>query len=278
MNEKPLTELIDASIASGASALPVFPRAIAELRAALKNENKTLDEIAKQIAMDTSLAGQVLRVANSSFYGGLNKISTVKEAIVRLGLSRVVQIATLMIQKGQFSSKDPGFSAAMTKLWQHSAAVALGSAWLARHLGFAAIEEEAFFAGLFHDIGELLLLKCLDEIRTQNPNLHLPNDLILEIIRSQHETKGAWLLKAWNLPDAYAQVAGSHHQPITETTGTIELIVRTADTVAYKLGISMRPHTELMVSASEEASRLGLSDIKLAELEIALEDSVALSS
>ncbi len=277
MSEKSLTELIDEAIASGSIALPVFPRAVNELRNALKDENRSLDAIAEQISMDASLASQVLRVANSSFYAGLSKINTIKQAIVRLGIARVVQIATLVMQKGLFSSKDPATKQFMSKLWQHSVAVALGSAWLAKRLAFDALEEEAFMAGLFHDIGELLLLKCLEDLRIKNPSMNLSEDLIHEIIDGQHEQKGAWLLQSWELPETYVSVAASHHHPLTEETGTVELMVRIADMVSYKLGIAPRKQPELTVSSTEEASRLGLSDITLAEMEIALEDSLALS-
>jgi putative nucleotidyltransferase with HDIG domain len=278
MSEKSLAELIDEAIASGDMALPVFPRAINELRNALKDERKSLDTIAKQIAMDASLASQVLRVANSSFYAGLSKINTVKEAIVRLGLGRVVQIATLVMQKGLFSSKDPVTNQFIIKLWQHSVAVALGSEWLAKRLNFESLAEEAFLAGLFHDIGELLLLKCLEDMRVKNPTINLPENLVREVMVRQHEEKGAWLLQSWNLPEAYGSIAGSHHHPLTEETGTVELMVRVADMVSYKLGIALRPQPELIVSNSEEVSRLGLSDVTLAELEIALEDTLTLSS
>ncbi len=278
MSEKSLTDLIDESIASGAGALPVFPRAVTELRQALQDENRSLDAIAKQLAMDASLASQILRVANSSFYAGLSSVNTVKDAVVRLGLPRIVQIATLVMQKGMFTAKDATTQQCLVKLWQHSVAVALGAEWLAKRLSFHAVAEEAFMAGLFHDIGELLLLRCLDDLRAKDPKLNLPEDLQCEVVIRQHEAKGAWLLRSWNWPEVYCRVAESHHQPVTEDTGTVELVVRVADMVAYKLGIASRPQPDLVVSSSEEAARLGLSEIALAELEIALEDSLALSA
>lgn len=278
MSEKSLTELIDETIAAGTTALPVFPRAVTELRLALKDENRSLDAIAKQISMDASLASQILRVANSSFYASLSTINTVKDAIVRLGLPRVVQIATLVMQKGLFTAKDPGTTQYMVKLWQHSVAVAFGSEWLAKRLSFDALAEEAFMAGLFHDIGELLLLRCLDDIRSKHPDLNLPEDLSREVIIRQHEEKGAWLLQSWNLPEVYRGVAAAHHGAAREDSSTVELMVRVADMVAYKLGIAPRPQPDMVVSSSEEAMRLGISEITLAELEIALEDSLALSA
>ncbi|MCK9608251.1 MAG: HDOD domain-containing protein [Methylomonas sp.] len=278
MSEKSLTDLINEAIESGSTALPVLPQAVGELRNALKDENRSIDAIAKQIGMDASLASQVLRVANSSYYAGLSKINTVKEAIVRLGLARVVQIATLVMQKGLFSSKNPETEQFMVKLWQHSVAVALGSEWLAKRLAFDALAEETFMAGLFHDIGELLLFRCIEDMCEKNPALNLPQDLIHEVIIRQHEEKGAWLLKSWNLPEIYCDIAGKHHHLMTEETGTIELMVRVADMVSYKLGITLRPDPKLVVSHSEEATRLGLSEVTLAELEIALEDTLALSN
>lgn len=277
MNEESLIELIDRSIESGVAALPVFPRAVADLRNALKDENKSMDAIAKQISLDASVASQILRVANSPFYSGLSKINTVKEAIMRLGLATVVQIATLVMQKGLFASKNPASAEFMGRLWQHSVAVALGSEWLAKRLGFKALAEEAFMAGLFHDIGELLLFRCIEDIAAKNPARILPENLIDEVIVSRHQARGAKLLQLWNLPETYSGIAGSHHEPLTEDTSTVALMVRIADQVSYKMGIAQRTETAVFVSGSEEASRLGLSDVALAEMEIALEDTLALS-
>lgn len=269
-------ELIDEAISSGVTSLPVFPVAIKELHNALKDENRSFDVIAKQITMDANLAAQILRAANSSFYAGMSKINTLKEAILRLGLARVVQIATLVVQKGLFSSKNPTTSQFMNKLWQHSVAVALGSEWLANRLGFMTLAEEAFMAGLFHDIGKLLLLRCLEDICANNPTLSLPEELIYEVLVNQHEKKGSQLLQSWNLPEIYCSIAESHHQPLTDKTETVELLVRVANMVSSKLGIAIRPAPNLVVIGSEEACRLGLSEITLAELEIALEDALAI--
>ncbi|PPD19522.1 MAG: metal-dependent phosphohydrolase [Methylomonas sp.] len=278
MSEKSLRQILEESIASGAADLPVFPRTASELRNALKDENRSLDAIAKQLAMDASLASQVLKAANSSFYAGMNKVATIKEAINRMGLARIVQIATLYLQKGLYASKHPATNRYLIKLWQHSAAVALGSEWLAKRLNFSTLAEEAFMAGLFHDIGELLLIRSLENVRAKYNDVNLPDELIHEIIEQQHTEKGTLLLKSWNLPDAYCAIAEMHHQPMSQETGTVELIVRIVDMVAYKLGISPRKQPQISVATSEEAQTLGITEITLAELEIALEDALAVSN
>jgi putative nucleotidyltransferase with HDIG domain len=278
MNDKSLTELIDESIASGSLSLPVFPPVIIQLRAALADPNCSPEHIAKQLAFDVSLASQVLRVANSPFYAGLNKINTIKEAIMRLGLNQTVQIATLVAQKGQFGSSDPLYKRYLLMLWKHSVACSLGSEWLAKRLGFLQLSGEAFMGGLFHDIGKLLLLKCLEEIQKSDQTITIPEELRFEILDRLHEEKGAQLLRQWNLPEIYCEIARTHHQALTPETITVAMIVRLADQLACKLGIALRGSSDLMVSGSEEASRLNVSDITLAELEIAMEDSLALSS
>jgi putative nucleotidyltransferase with HDIG domain len=277
MNEKNLIELIEEAIASGSVALPVYPAIVGQLRAALADPKCSAETVSRQIVQDPGLASRILRMANSPFYAGLNKAATMKDAVIRLGFATVVQIATLVAQKENFDPRNPRLEKYFDKLWRHSVACALGSEWLAKRLGVLNSAGEAFMGGLFHDIGKLLLLKCIEDILRGNRSLNFPEELILEMLDLLHEEKGYMLLKAWNLPEIYCEIARTHHREITASTPASVLIVRVADLMAQKLGLALRPKPDLMVSAAEEVARLNISPIALAELEIALEDSQALA-
>jgi len=100
-------------------------------------KNLDIREVEKLINYDQSLTIRVLRMANSAFYRGWQKVATVREAIMRLGTNEVMNILLLIAQRENFSAQDPWVSKMMHKLWQHSVASAVGAQWIARNCRFA---------------------------------------------------------------------------------------------------------------------------------------------
>src|SRR5205823_4927742 len=88
------------------------------------------------------------------------------------------------------------------RLWKHACACAVGSKWLAERLGCRSIVQEAFMAGLLHDIGHLFLLKVLEDIHSSRKDLSLPETAVAEVLDSMHASQGESLLRHWNLPEA----------------------------------------------------------------------------
>lgn len=277
-NQKSLIDLIDELISSEGDKLPAFPSIISQFNAARTDPRASADTFVSLIEQDPSLAVQVLRVANSPYYARLNKVTTIKASVMRLGIMPVVQIAVMVAQRENFKSTDPFIARHLNNLWRHSVACATGSEWLAQRLGFAQIAGEAFMAGLFHDIGKLLLLKCIEDIR-KNQTVHFfSEELVFEILDSLHHEKGAHFLEKSGLPEAYCKIALTHHQEISDKTGTVDLIVRVADMVSRKMGIALREEKDLMVTSTEEAALLGVSGVIVAELEVSLEDSMSVAA
>lgn len=267
-----LLETISDHLASDELRLPVYSPVAAELQRIAANDDCSSAQIEEVLLRDMALASQVLRMANSSFYAGLSKAATVNAAIVRLGLNQVVSLAVLCAQREQFHSSDPLIAAHTGKLWRHSVACAFGARWLAHRCGYAEMAAEAFMAGLFHDIGELLLLKIIEQIRSATDPQHVPEALMMEVVEALHTEQGGRLIEAWNLPESYALVARKHHAPEVESAGVLGLVVRMADRACQKLGLDLNCPTSIVLSACPEAVLLGMTEIALAELEIFLED------
>ena len=234
-------------------------------------------QIAHVLQQDMGLASQVLRVANSSFYAGLSRIATVQAAIQRLGLAQVVSLAVMCAQREQFRSTDALIAGHVDRLWKHAVTSAFGAQWIAKRCGWREMASEAFMAALLHDIGALLLLKVIEQLRSADGQ-HLPEALVMEVIDALHEEQGGRLIEAWRLPQPYAQVARAHHGADLNAAGPLGVIVRLADRACHKLGFALAAqpsHEHAVLSAAPEAEALGLSEIALAELEIYLEDKVA---
>ena len=170
MSEKRnLLQLIEDSITSGEVSLPPANGVLGKLQQLTADPDFDLNEAVEVITRDQSLTAEILKVANSSFYGGLTEITTVKNAAVRLGAPEVVRLATLVSEKKNYCVESPHLKEFIEPLWQHSMAVAQGAGWLAKKLGYPNLVNEAFVAGLMHDVGSMALVRVLDDLSAGDP-------------------------------------------------------------------------------------------------------------
>ncbi|RPI43464.1 MAG: HDOD domain-containing protein [Betaproteobacteria bacterium] len=269
-----LMQAVEQALASGSLQIPVYSATASRLQAIVAQEDADAKQVEQVLNQDPALAAQVLRVANSPFYGGLSKISTVSGAAQRLGLRQVVNIAVLTAQRAAHASADPTVKALMQRLWQHSVGCAIGAKWLAEHASCREHANEAFMAGLLHDVGSLLLLRVLESLRSRQPEQPMPESLVLEVIAALHADQGARLIRHWGLPESYAAVAANHHG-VESDPDTVTQLVRVANEACHKLGMSLTPDPSIRLSTLPETASLGVREIVLAELEIAIEDGVS---
>ncbi len=276
MNEvKSFIEILKEHVSSDQVPLPAFNRTGLAIQQEMANPDPDMQVIEKQILRDPALSAQLLKVANSSFYRGMVEITTVRNAMVRLGLSEVSNLVTLLTQKQSFSSQDPYILKYMDQLWIHSVACALGAKWVAKECRLPSKMNEAFFAGLLHDIGKAFLLMAIADLKKKGQlDESVPQSFFDEVLDTLHQSIGAQLLKTWNLPEIYCNVALHHHDENTDSQDTILLIVSLANKVLAKAGIGLIHTPDIDLATSPEAIQLDLSEIKVAELELTVEDYV----
>lgn len=272
--DKSFIEIVDKHLASSAARLPVFNVTAMRIQQEIAKEEPDLRLIEKLIVSDQSLTAKVLSVSNSSFYKGLQQVSTVRNAIVRLGINEVSNIIMLVTHENNFRSKDPFVHGIMRKLWRHSVGCALGSNWLAKQCGLHALAHEAFFAGLLHDVGMLFILTVMDDLKHSNKLKAQPSDALLaEAMNTLHTNHGHSLMSRWNLPQKYSDIARDHHQEECDPNNLLLALVRLADKVCCKLGIGLEEDPSMVLVATSEAEALQIAELDLARMEIMLEDS-----
>ena len=269
-----LTEMIDKFVANKRVRLPVFNSTAFRIQEETAKEEPNSRLIEKLIVSDQSLTGEVLRVSNSSFYKGLSQVATVRDAIIRLGIKEVSSIVTLIALQHNFQSKDPAVHKIMGKLWRHSVGCAIGASWLAKQTGFETISHETFIAGLLHDVGKLFILKVIDDMKISGEIENPPSDIVMdEVMQNLHADQGHSLLKHWNLPEKYCQVARDHHAEEYDYSDFLVVLVRLANHICHKLGIGLCEDSAISLMETPEANQLQLSEVDLARLEVRLEDS-----
>lgn len=273
--ESSIVEVLKARLAAGTLNVPVFHVVALKLQLTLSNPDFSIKQVHHLLNADPGLATGVLRTANSAFYSGLSKVSTIREAIIRLGSKEVANLAMLTTQQALYRSDDPKYNAIMQTLWKHSFCCAVGSRWLAQKVGFAAQAQEAFLGGLLHDLGKLFLLKCMEEVCREKQLKGSTSQAVLrEVLTTLHVEQGHQLMIQWQMPQIYCDIVAGHEQERWDQGNVLLAMVRLANLACRKLGVGMNKDQSVLLFASTEAQTLGLKETALAELEIVIEDAL----
>lgn len=269
---KSLKDMVGEQMQSGELELPVFNQVALDLQRMKNEDDVQLDQIIVAIMTDPALAVQILKVANSSFYGGLKEVSTIQQAVIRLGLEQVANIALMSAQAAAHDAHLKTLKNRMPGMWEHAYVSALGARWLAKEAGMRDRSEEAFLAGLLHDVGELVLLKILDARAGDKDIPPLTDALIDEALEALHPELGFSLMTSWELPGIYADIARNHHDSNLAEADALQAIVRLVDGGCAKVGVGRKADKQLALATLPEAEFLDLSEIQLAEFEVVVED------
>ena len=270
-----VSDVVDAQLESDGKALPVFSAVASKLQRIVSSGDFDMAEVSRLIAGDASISSEILRVANSPLYKGLDTITTVRDAAVRLGAREIASLALMASQRGNFQSRDPRLQKTMRQVWVHGVASALAARWVARRCACEEQAQQAFLAGLLHDVGKLLLLRVMDDMIFAKGSRFEPTPALLtEMLDKMHAEKGTRLMEKWGIPPLYRDVVRDHEAAELDTSNELTAIVRLVDRACHKLGIGTRHQPDLVLAALPEAECLSLSEIDLAELEILLEDAI----
>ncbi|MGH2569701.1 MAG: HDOD domain-containing protein, partial [bacterium] len=203
--------------------LPTLPHVVSQVLEKTRNANSSLDEIVILISTDQALVSTFLRLVNSAFYGFSRRIATLKQAITLLGFRSVRNVVVNAGVVGIFRRRTFDVHH-RRRLWDHSVACAVTARLLAEREGWAA-KEEAFTAGLLHDIGKVVI----DQYAPKHSAAILqrveagedPRSAEREVLGVDHTKIGAWIAERWHLPKALCAVIEHHHEP-DEAPGEVE--------------------------------------------------------
>ena len=275
---KSLGQIVQEKIGSGSVDLPVFDRTAVEMQKMIDRQEFDPNAVEKLVGGDPALSSAVLRHANSSFFGGIDKVLTVRDAIMRLGVKQVAELVILSSQGDLYEMKRAELREITEKLWRHAVGCGRGSQWLAKKLDLGSQGEEAFLCGLFHDIGKLVVVRVLDELIDAGRVRYVPSaELIVELLGGLHESAGEMLMQEWNMPDLYVRIVGNHHAETWDEHDALGNVLRLTDTACNSLGIGVGTPSEVNLAACAEAQHLRASEVLLAEFEIRLEDAMTLA-
>jgi HD-like signal output (HDOD) protein len=221
--------------------LPTMPHVAAKTMQLLSDPKVSTKDLQKVISSDAVLAANILKISNSALYGCSREIKTLSQAVVVLGFRTLRNIVVSASTAAMYRRKAQSFSLKDKILWEHSICCSIGSLAIAKKIKYRE-PEEAFIAGLLHDIGIIVLDNSLGDayVSILKEAFNSDNSLInLEInhLGFGHHQVGYIIMRHWNFAKSLQDAVGYHHHPDSVCVDpTLTQIVNLANEICYKLG------------------------------------------
>lgn len=224
--------------------LPSLPQVVHRVIRLTEDPRATAADVSNAISCDQSLAANVLKLANSAYYGFARRIGTITEAVIILGFNTVRSLAFACSVYDVFKADVEGYSLARGELWKHSLACAMASRLVARRIKFRS-PDQAFIAGLLHDIGKVILnfhvgASYEEIIRNVGEGGASFQEAERAVLGYSHSDVGARVAEKWSLPEDLVAAIGYHHEPASAPAGRgLTAVVHVADAIVLSLGIGI---------------------------------------
>jgi HD-like signal output (HDOD) protein len=252
--------------------LPTLPQVALKITDTIDNPKSTAKDVTRIVATDAALSARLIQVANSAMYRTNTPVEDVQNAVTRLGMKQVRNIASSLLIRQLFHTKYAGLKKRLELLWSHSAHVAaICTVFAKKHKELKP--DEAMLAGLVCAIGHLPIMSYAEKFPTIANDDKVLNDITQKI----GPTLGKAMLKAWKFPAPIVTVVAEHEDLSRDHEGPPDLcdLVSVANLHTYigtthplahvnwadvpalkKLGLTPEESIEAMKSARDEITEL----------------------
>ena len=228
------------AVTRSANDLEALPASVTRLAAIASKKDWNIGEIEQTVSLDQALSLRLLRAANSAASAARMPIATIRDAVVRVGVGKLLSMATATSVKGRMTGALPAFGLSEGELWRHSVGTAL-AAEAAQGFCEEMLPPETHAAALLHDIGKLVLGRFLDpEIQEVLALAREQGHLSwmraeVELLGVHHGELGGLIAQHWQLPPRLVTGIIHHHTP-DEANDPIADVVHVANVAAKRVG------------------------------------------
>jgi putative nucleotidyltransferase with HDIG domain len=249
-------------IASAISSFPGMPGTAVKLLGLIDDPAMRVSQIEAILRHDPGLTANVLRLANSAYFGIPSKVGSIRQAVILLGLKRLIQMVIAACVSAIMDKSVPGYDLPPGELWRHSIAASVAAEGLVKVLKVEAAEE-IFTAALLHDVGKLVLgdfvkdeFKQIETAVSQGIGFEMAEKIVLG---TNHAEVGARILTKWLLPPEIVNAVQFHHAPeASEQLSSMLDIVHVANFISMMIGIGIGRDGLQHQPSAEVTERLGL--------------------
>lgn len=266
----PTREEVDRQI-DRLSDLPVLPQVLIRLNAVAEDDHASADDLGRIILKDQALTMRLLKVVNSAYYRTSRHevVTTVSKAVIILGFNGIRRLCLGLSVHDMLrtASALPN----VRDFWSHALATGITARLLAARIGYSP-GEEAFVAGLVHDIGRIVLVRCdaglYGQIMAEAPTSSALRQRERTAFGMSHAVAGRKLARRWCLPAALEEPIGEHHahegNTLASTSSLLRLVIG-ANRFSHVM--MARPDRSSLCSArSELAVSLGINLVQVQSL------------
>jgi len=211
-----------------------IPTSVSRVMMMLDDPSSTARDISEMIGMDQALAATVLQMANSVALGFSPACANLKDAVMRLGFKRIKTVVMGAGVSGSLNKSLTGYRYGYGVLWNHSIAVATAAQWLSQALQYPD-PDEAYVAGLLHDMGKLMLDQYVQIDYAQMVDMMKRYRQPLQVIEEKlfgidHASVGGMMAQKWNFPVTLVDTIRFHHAPsLVRTNSPLAAIINLAN-------------------------------------------------
>ncbi len=221
--------------------LPAFPSIAFEVINLTRSPSATSKDIEGVIKKDPNLVSQILKVANSSFYGLSKDVSSLNHAINLMGFLQIENVVMISVVLSSVKKMPLHKNFNRDKFLEHSFGCGVTAKIISNilNLNFNSAE---FSCGVMHDMGKVLLdiyaPEILDEILDNAYKEGISfYDSEMKLYGINHSMMGAKLLSIWGLPEMLIDIIKNHHSPSSADNRLLAAIIHVSDLLTYSEGI-----------------------------------------
>lgn len=216
--ERDALKKISKSIQDDSLVLPRVPEVVRKIDAAIANSETSMKEIGEIIKFESSITARILQIANSPLVRGNAKITSLHNAITRVGLEMVRNLVLCMGVKDSFSVNRSVLKRIMKGIWDDNTAIAMYAYVLAKHFGLNS--DFAMMAGMLHSLGKLPIIDYASKHDEVLDNVRLFDYLI----KTLHKPLGIKILRRWEFQEELISVIENYDEIDKERSGGIDIV------------------------------------------------------
>lgn len=257
--------------ASNPKVLPFVAQRVLEK---VNDDNTTITDMTDIIEKDQTISASILRIANSAFYGLRSEVSSLRQAILVLGLNAIKDLVITVSTKSQFKN----FGITEKMMWDHAVGSGIAARLISSDLE-REVQDVSFLSGLMHDFGKVVMNNANHDayldVMQKTYNLGMTAIEAEEAVFGYNHTDvGSLVMTGWGFPPVYVQVLDKHHlikcklseikaPKIARSIACINL----ADNLCKVLGIGYRePFDNIVLEELSSKTFLDITDEKIEEL------------
>lgn len=245
--------------------VPMLSGAVQQGMSLLRDPQVDMGKLAQALQNDPGITANILRLANTPYFGSVNRVNNLRDAVVRLGATRVSQLLLTVAVTPRISEELEGYDQPPCSLLEQSLAIAVAAELMADELHLK-LPAYTFTAGLLANIGKIVMNQFLDNEYEKVAD-HIEKQAVSfevgerEILGTDHPEIGAELLASWNLPDEIVLVVRHFRDPETSPRQDLALdLVHIGAAVAGMTGIGQGLDGMQYPISPEVVERLGVSE------------------